>query len=134
MKRHIISLGFACGLILFSSSHGLAAKSEPQDVSRAMSLAKEWLSRFQTGNIDRLQLEPSVSHELTDAVVRREQKILKPFGRATAIKFLGSDHVDHATGYTFGITFASGKVVESIALDREGKIAGINFQTFPESN
>jgi hypothetical protein len=35
-----------------------------------------------------------------------------------------------AVGYDFMITYEHGQIVESIALDESGKIAGINFQAY----
>jgi hypothetical protein len=92
--------------------------------------AKEWFHRFQTGNIDRSQLDAEVNRELTDASIKKEEATLKPFGEPTGFEFIGSQQIKGADGYVFLITFRAGRIAEAIAFDKQGKIAGIDFQTF----
>ncbi len=103
---------------------------EPIVAPRIMAKAKEWFRRFQTGRIDRSQLQPEVSQQLTQVQVEREGALLRRFGAPTDVVFMRSGPVSGAMGYDFLLIFTSGRVAESIAFDNKGKIAGIDFQIF----
>jgi hypothetical protein len=120
-------------ILVSATGHVSAQTVSSTNEGRALVMAKEWLSAFQNGHIKRFELEPSVDRELTDEMVHRESIVLRQYGQPVTFTFLGSNPVQQATGYTFGITCTNGKIIESIALDRHGKIAGIDFQTFPAS-
>jgi hypothetical protein len=107
-----------------------ASRSDSPEVERAFRVAKEWLYRFETGKVDRQQLGATVNQELTGEMIRREGRRLRAFGRATRFTFLGSEPIDDVVSYDFRIMFADGMVIESIAFDNTGKIAGIDFRTF----
>jgi hypothetical protein len=92
--------------------------------------AKEWFYRFQSGKLDRSQLNAEVNAELTPRSLAVERSRLAPLGKPNSFAFLGSEIVNGATGYDFALTFARAKVVESIAFDSSGKIAGIDFQVY----
>lgn len=101
------------------------------DVTRTiLPLAKEWFFRFQAGNVDRSKLDATTNGELTDAMIRHEAATLEAYGRPTAFVFLGTQQVQGLTGYVFGITFHAARVIEHIAFDADGKLAGIDFQPF----
>jgi hypothetical protein len=93
-----------------------------------MAAAKEWFHRFQTGDIDRSQLDDEVNGELTSTMIHQEATTLTAYGRPASFVFLRSDPVGEAVGYKFLLTFKSAKIVEAIAFDGDGKIAGIDFQ------
>ena len=97
---------------------------------KVMTAAKEWFHRFQTGNIDRSQLNAECNGELTASLIKKEEATLKPFGEPTGFEFIGSQQIKGADGYVFLIAFHAGRVAEAIAFDKQGKIAGIDFQTF----
>lgn len=96
----------------------------------ATARAKEWFFRFQRGKIDRSQLDARVNRDLTAGFIRRESGLLRPFGNPIKFVYLGSHKVDYAVGYNFGIVFDRGEIVESIAFDADGKIAGVDFRIF----
>ena len=109
--------------------------SPAPDVSRTiLPIAKEWFFRFQTGNVDRSRLDAATNGELTDAMIHSEAATLAAYGRPTAFVFLGTEPVQGLTGYVFGITFRTARVIEHIAFDPDGKIAGIDFQAFVPGN
>jgi hypothetical protein len=97
---------------------------------RILALAKEWFRRYQSGHIDRTQLDVRVNRELTDEMVRKFSEKLKPFGKPLKFVYLDSNKFQYAIGYNFVIEFKNGRVIERIAFDPDGKIAGIDFQTF----
>ena len=95
-----------------------------------LALGKEWFHRFLSDRIDRSQLDPLTNGQLTDDLVQRESKRLKALGPPVKFEYLGSQEIQYATGYSFKILFRSAMVIESIAMDRDGKIAGFNWRTF----
>ena len=98
---------------------------------KVLALAKEWFHRFQTGNIDRSQLNATSNLELTAKAIRQQEAALSSLGKPVAFKFLGSAMIQGDKAYHFLITFAGpDRIVESIALDNAGKIAGIDFATY----
>lgn len=61
-------------------------------------------------------------------MIEDESARLKSFGTPLRFVYLGSNKVQYTTGYNFVIIFRAAKVVEAIAFDDDGKIAGIDFQ------
>lgn len=106
------------------------AAQSPAVSPQIAALAKEWFHRFQDGKIDRAQLDEQSNRQLTDDMVRQESETLKAFGEPTDFRFVGTEQIANLTGYVFGIRFKRGVVVEHIAFRPNGKIAGIDFQTF----
>jgi len=93
--------------------------------------AKEWFLRFEKGNIDRSQLNRAVNDQLTVASVEEEGKRLSSLGPPLAFAFAYADAIGDAIGYNFVITFKTAEVIEAIAFDKSGKIAGIDFMIIP---
>lgn len=92
--------------------------------------AKEWYHRFRTGNIDRRELSGSVNAQLTDPMIRKEAAKLMTLGTPTSFTLLRMYSIAGATGYDFLLKFRTARVVEMIAFYPDGKIAGIDFQTY----
>lgn len=127
-------------LILVACLSSIEARSTPQHAlgpatpvpadQKILSMAREWFFRFQTGHIDRSQLDSKTNAQLTDAMIDHEAAILRRLGQPTQFIYLGTEQAGVLTGYVFAIRFDAGRVIEHIAFDSEGKIAGIDFQTF----
>lgn len=100
--------------------------------TQMLALAKTWFYAFENAHVARTQLDPSVNRGLTADLIRREGARLRSFGVPTSWKYLGSEQISYATGYDFLITFPHARVVESIAVDADGKIGGIDFRMFVE--
>jgi hypothetical protein len=47
---------------------------------RVEALAKRWFFRFQTGDIDRSQLDQRVDKQLTSTMIKQEEKTLQAYG------------------------------------------------------
>lgn len=110
------------------------ASAAPGSVNAAIEArALEWFYRFQSGNIDRSQLDARSNRELTASMIAQESATLKPFGKPTHFVFVTSARVQGAIGYTFGLSFPRGRIIEEIAFDPDGKIAGVDFMTFVPS-
>jgi hypothetical protein len=95
-----------------------------------LALAKQWFRRFQSGNIDRSQLDEKINKELSPTMIRQEAGTLKAYGTPLSFAFVRSEPIDDAMGYYFILDFKSGRIVEAIALHPDGKIAGIDFMPF----
>jgi hypothetical protein len=102
----------------------------PAADARVAARAKEWFHRFRSGNIDRSQLSAESNAGLTDASVQREAAVLRAFGDPTSFSFLRTYPIGGVIGYDFLWQFKSGRIIEMIAFDDDGKIAGIDFETF----
>jgi hypothetical protein len=90
--------------------------------------AKEWLHRFQTGDIDRSQLQPAMSTALTADVVSQLKDELAPLGDAQSFKITSQQSLGEGiTAYVYRVTFKSSSVNEIIAFDAQGKISGFRL-------
>jgi len=107
-----------------------SAASPPTVDAKIMAAAKEWFHRYQTGDIDRSQFNAEVNRQVTADGVRTEQATLKPFGEPLSFRYLGSGPIGGAMGYYFLLQFHAGRIIEAIAYDPNGKIAGLDFETF----
>jgi hypothetical protein len=96
--------------------------------------AKEWFHRFQTGQIDRSQLNAQMNAQLSDAMIAQEAATLRRFGDPSSFEFIRKYAVGGAMGYDFLLRFSAGRIVEMIAVGADGKIAGIDFQTFVKTS
>ncbi|HET9392664.1 MAG TPA: hypothetical protein VFO29_03935 [Candidatus Rubrimentiphilum sp.] len=105
--------------------------SLPSADPKILMKAQEWFYRFQTGKIDRSQLDVRTNNGLTQQMVAGEEKTLQALGRPSKWLYFGSQPVQYAVGYEFGIQFKHARVLEHIAFDADGKIAGLQFQVYP---
>ncbi|HEV3153972.1 MAG TPA: hypothetical protein VGZ02_09230 [Candidatus Baltobacteraceae bacterium] len=60
-----------------------------------------------------------------------EEKTLEALGKPSKWLYFGAQPVQYAIGYMFGIQFKTARVIEHIAFDSDGKIAGVQFQVYP---
>jgi hypothetical protein len=90
--------------------------------------AKEWLHRFQTGDIDRSQLEPGMSTAITPDIIKQLKDEVSPLGDPQSFKILSQQSLGEGiTAYVYRVTFKSSSINEIIALDKDGKIAGFRL-------
>ncbi len=101
--------------------------SAPQVDPKVTAIAKDWLHRIQTANVDRSQLTDKMSAALTPALLQQVAAQLAPLGDPTAISFVGSETVQGITVYHFVLTFKAATVNEFLGIDSAGKIAGLRF-------
>jgi hypothetical protein len=109
---------------------GFDQSIDPKIVAKA----KEWFHRFQTGQIDRSQLNAQVNEQLTSAMIQQEAATLSRFGNPSSFQFLRTYEISGAVAYDFLLQFSAGRIVEMIAFGSDGKIAGIDFQTFVKTS
>lgn len=79
---------------------------------------------------DRSQIDVRVNNGLTQAMIDSEEKTLAPLGKPSKWLYFGSP-IEYAKGYMFGIQLPHNRVIERIAFDADGKIAGVQFQVYP---
>lgn len=85
---------------------------------------REWLHRFETGDIDRAQLTPSMSSALTDELVARTKVQFASLGEPTSLVYRSKAERDGATTYAYSATFPTGSFSITISVVAGGKIAG----------
>jgi len=85
---------------------------------------REWLHRFETGDIDRAQLTPSMSSALTDELVARTKVQFGSLGEPTSLVYRSKAARDGATTYAYSATFPTGSFSITISVVAGGKIAG----------
>ena len=129
-RRGSALLFISLALVSWNWPQPAAAASPPTVDAKILAAAKEWFHRFQTGNIDRSQLNAEVNQQVTAEGVQKEEATLKAFGEPLRFRFLGSGPLRGAMACYFAIDFHMGTVLEAIAYDVHGKIAGIDFQTY----
>lgn len=112
------------------SSAAFAVEVPQQATPSITAKAREWFFRFRTGTIDRSQLSSAVNAQLSKDMIQHEQGVLQAFGPPKSFVPIPSSKVQGLISYNFIIVFEKARVVESIAFERSGKIAGIDFQPF----
>lgn len=93
-------------------------------------LAARCFYQFQCARIERSQFDAVSNRELTDAVVSREAQRLRVLGKPSYFRYLGSEPLQEVTGYDFLVVFHGARVIESVAIDGAGEIAGVDFRIF----
>jgi hypothetical protein len=112
-----------------------SAAPAPPNESAVESLALEWFKRMETGAIDRTQLTPEYSAQLTDSVVQELSRFLKkqdwgatPSGAQVLLTRADGDQ----TFYVVKLIFPRGDAASLlVGFNHEGKITGINLMTMP---
>lgn len=118
------------GIALASIPVPVVSPSLPPVDPKVTAKAKEWFYRFQTADVDRSQLNDAINSQLTDDMIRQEAVNLKKFGAPTSMTYVRTYGIKGVVGYDFLWEFKAARIVEMIALDPDGKIAGIDFQAF----
>jgi hypothetical protein len=116
---------------LMRADAGQATPTNVRTDSSVESLALEWFGRMQSGQIDRSQLTPDYSAQLTDQAVQGLSKHLKEdnYGVSpTGAKVLRERTAGEQTFYVVKLIFPRGDAASLlIGLNAEGKITGISF-------
>jgi hypothetical protein len=91
----------------------------------ATARAKDWLHQIQAGKVDRAQLTSQMNTALTEAKLGDVSAQLAPLGDPTAFTLAQKFTRGTLTIYVFTVQFASITATETLALDQDGKIAGL---------
>jgi hypothetical protein len=85
---------------------------------------RDTLRGFEAGEVDRSQLDATMSAALTPDLLASTKEQFAPLGMPSALVFRGSKVVGAVTVYTYRATFATVTLNIIMALDADGKIAG----------
>lgn len=114
-------------LCVISLGTASAQTSAPDPYPDITARAKDWLHRVQTGDVDRSQLDTTMNTAFTPDLVKELSTQLGPFGDPQSFTFFKQVVSGGVTAYVYRVSFAAGAVNEVFALDKDGKIAGIQF-------
>jgi CubicO group peptidase (beta-lactamase class C family) len=112
---------------LFAATHPdvapptLAAAGELPAVTARV---RDWLRRFETGDIDRSQLSDTMNKALSQDIIDASKAQLGPLGTPESLVYLGKDDADGSTYYAYLATFSQGAFRILMSLDTAGKISG----------
>ncbi len=111
-----------------TSSPNVMASAAPDASPAVTARAKEWLHRLQTGDIDRSQLDEKMNALLTADTVKLIIGQFGPLGDPQSFTPLGQQPVaGDMTAYVYRVVFKTATLNEVFVLDKDGKIAGIQF-------
>jgi hypothetical protein len=111
---------------IFNELHPEARPSPASGENPAITArVREWLGRFQSGDIDRSQLDPTMDAGLTPENVVAIQPQIGALGQPLRLVFTGSSPAPgNATVYVYDATFAAGRFRITMTLTGAGKISG----------
>ncbi len=99
----------------------------PGSDAEAKQRAREWIGRFQSGDIDRSQLTSAFSATLDSAAVAQIKSIL-PKGAPLSIQLLSRTSDPDQTYYIYAVTWNEGTLSFSFGLTPGGKIGTAYFR------
>jgi CubicO group peptidase (beta-lactamase class C family) len=102
------------------------AKGEDHAIT---ALAREWLHRMQTGEIDRSQLSAAFAKHLTPQMVGSMKDGLAPFGNPTSFIYRGKSSMNGSTAYRYSVGFKGAAITFTIALDNHGKVSSLGIDS-----
>ncbi len=117
--------GFAPAL--FAATHPDApppVESAAGEVAAVRARVREWLHRFETGDIDRSQLTAAMTKSLTPDIVDGAKAQLGPLGEPQSLLYRGVTNDGGSTVYHYRATFTQGTFDITMAVDATGKIGG----------
>lgn len=95
---------------------------------RITQLAREWVRRFQTGDIDRSQLTAKLSSAIPPAEIPMFKTQLAELGAPAAFIYRGKQSADGVTAYTYLVQFKGAALKFILGVDKAGKIAALDFR------
>jgi CubicO group peptidase (beta-lactamase class C family) len=101
----------------------------PGENAKITRLARSWLHRLQTGDIDRSELTPKFSSQIPPAAVPMIKTQLGELGAPTAFVYRGKETSGDVTSYTYRVQFKGATLTFILALNKRGKISGLDFRT-----
>jgi hypothetical protein len=110
-----------------SPATAATASAAPAVAPEITARAKEWLHRFQTGSVDRTQLDAEMNTALTPDLLRQVSQQLAPLGDPVTFVISGEQTTQGITAYIYKVSFKSSSIYEVFGLDKNGKLAAIRF-------
>jgi hypothetical protein len=112
---------------IFAATHPDAVPptaAAPGEIPAVTARVRDWLRRFETGDIDRSQLNDTMNKTLGQDLIDTLKAQLGPLGNPETLVYRGKVDADGSTMYVYVATFSSGTFRIVMALDPTGKIAG----------
>jgi CubicO group peptidase (beta-lactamase class C family) len=112
---------------IFAATHPDAVPptaAAPGEIPAVTARVRDWLRRFETGDIDRSQLNDTMNKTLGQDLIDTLKAQLGPLGNPETLVYRGKVDADGSTMYVYVATFSSGTFRIVMALDATGKIAG----------
>ncbi len=100
-----------------------AAGEDPVVTARV----RDWLNRFETGNIDRSQLDAAMNKLLTPQFVTEVRQQLSILGAPQRLVFLGKTDSGASTIYNYRAVFSAVSFTIHMAVDGSGRISGFRL-------
>lgn len=86
------------------------------------------MQQFQTGKVDRTQLDAKANAALSDSTISQASTQLAKLGAPTAFALTQKQVQGTTTIYLYKVTFPSMTLNEIFVLDADGKVGGIVFR------
>jgi hypothetical protein len=130
--RYFVGIALAVAVLSVSISAGLANPAPQASVrseDTVTTLALQWFTQMEAGQIDRTQLNSRYSAQLTDDAVQAMSRQLKRYGASpTGAQVLRTRTTDDQSFYLVKLVFPRGDAAAMLlGFDTEGKITGIDF-------
>jgi hypothetical protein len=110
-----------------ASSASPTAAPDPASDAAVTKRAREWISRFQTGDIDRTQLTSDLSATLDKTAIAQIKSVL-PKGTPSSVYIVTKDSASGNNLYIFDVTWPEGILQFSFGITAGGKIATAYFR------
>jgi len=105
----------------------VAAPAAGMSDAQVLTRAKEWIARFQKGDIDRSQLSSDFSQTLDSSTVATIAGSL-PQGNPLSVKLHTKSNSGSDTVYIYTVTWGQGTLSFSFGFDQAGKIDTAYFR------
>ncbi|MBV9270330.1 MAG: beta-lactamase family protein [Candidatus Eremiobacteraeota bacterium] len=92
-------------------------------------LARRWIERMQTGDIDKSQLSPAFARHLTPQLVGGMKQELAPLGAPTSLIYRGKSKAKGSMAYQYSVGFKGARLDFTIAVDGDGKISALGIDS-----
>jgi len=116
-----------------SPAASMAPAPVPAGDAAAEARAKDWLHQVQVGKIDRSQLDAKMNSALTDSLLAQVSGQLGPLGEPTSFTQSRKVTQGSITAYVYKVVFPQITLAETIAFDPDGKIGGLLFKPWSDS-
>jgi len=90
-------------------------------------LARQWMHRMQTGDIDKSQLSSAFAKHLTPQMIGGMKQGLAPLGDPTSFVYRGKSKESGSTAYQYSVGFKGARLDLTIAIDGHGKISSLGI-------
>jgi hypothetical protein len=130
--QRLIAIVLTVAFMSAGVSAALADSATPgsaRSEDKVKTLALQWFTQMESGQIDRTQLASGYSAQLTDDAVQAMSRQLKQYGASpTSAQMLRSRATDDQTFYLVKLVFPRGDAAAMlVGFDTQGKITGIDF-------